>query len=288
MANGDNNDKFKLSLTEQLAFSTVRIEVVHNNGNIGVGTGFFYKFELEENINVPVLITNKHVIQDSKKGTFLLTKSDNDGTPLLTEHIPIRVENFENKWIKHPKPDVDLALLPIAPIFHGLKIKGTKIFYKTFDKSVIPTEDQLKGLTAVEDILMVGYPIGLWDKVNNYPIFRQGITATHPSNDYNGKAEFMIDSACFPGSSGSPVVLYNVGNYVNKGGGTVIGSRFYFLGVLYGGPQYTATGEIKIINVPTIQEKISATLIPINLGVVIKSKRILDFKELIQNLIANM
>jgi len=63
---------------------------------------------------------------------------------------------------------------------------------------------------------MVGYPIGLWDEKNNYPIFRKGITATHPANDYNGKSEFMIDAACFPGSSGSPVYIIDELNYVDK------------------------------------------------------------------------
>ena len=142
--------------------------------------------------------------------------------------------------------------MPIAPIFKNLTNNGISFFYRNFDKSIIPTEEQMKELTAVEDVLMVGYPIGLWDEMNNYPIFRQGITATHPANDYNGKSEFMIDVACFPGSSGSPVMLYNIGNYVKKGGGTVIGSRFFLLGILYAGPvgSYSATwmGLIHIID----------------------------------------
>ena len=92
----------------------------------------------------------------------------------------------------------------------------------------------------------------------------------------------MIDAACFPGSSGSPVFLFNVGNYVAKTGGTVIGSRFYFLGILYAGPQYTTTGEIKVIDIPTKTEAISLSNIPTNLGYVIKSKKLFDFEVILK------
>jgi hypothetical protein len=91
-----------------------------------------------------------------------------------------------------------------------------RIYFMALGKEIIPTAEQLEGLAALEDIVMVGYPIGLWDKVNNMPIIRRGITATHPKLPYNGREEFMIDAACFPGSSGSPVVLYNETGYIDR------------------------------------------------------------------------
>lgn len=36
-----------------------------------------------------------------------------------------------------------------------------------FDESLIPSEAQLKELSAIEDIVMVGYPDGIWDSFNN-------------------------------------------------------------------------------------------------------------------------
>ena len=95
----------------------------------------------------------------------------------------------------------------------------------------------------------------------------------------------MIDAACFPGSSGSPVFLVNVGNYVTKGGGTVIGSRFYFLGILYAGPQYTNQGEVKVVTIPTKTEAISLSNIPVNLGYVIKSEQLFDFDEILKKVV---
>jgi hypothetical protein len=89
----------------------------------------------------------------------------------------------------------------------------------------------------------------------------------------------MIDAACFPGSSGSPIFLLDEGAYAHRGGMTM-GSRIKLLGTLYAGPQYLTTGEIKIVNVPTASVPIAESKIPINLGLVIKSERILELEDL--------
>lgn len=89
----------------------------------------------------------------------------------------------------------------------------------------------------------------------------------------------MIDIAAFPGSSGSPVLIFNEGGYRDKKGNMYWGnSRIILLGVLYAGPQATATGEI--IMTPNIQRPIAVSQIPNNLGLVIKSERILELENL--------
>jgi len=96
----------------------------------------------------------------------------------------------------------------------------------------------------------------------------------------------MIDAACFPGSSGSPVFLYNVGGWANRDGGMVIGgTRVKLLGVLYAGPQHTATGEVRIVAIPTTQRAVIISAIPNNLGIVIKALRLLEFDALLQPLV---
>jgi hypothetical protein len=131
---------------------------------------------------------------------------------------------------------------------------------------------------------MIGYPNGIWDQANNLPIVRKGITATNPMHNYNGLPIFVIDCACFPGSSGSPVLIANFGSYSNANGGVVLGSRLIFLGVLYAGPQHSAAGEIQIIDVPLQQTPIILSHIPNNLGFVVKSQKILDFKPIFKSL----
>lgn len=266
------------SITEQLQYSTVRIECEHIDGSKGTGTGYFFKFKesTEDSSYVPVVITNKHVIEGAKRGIFILTKMDQQGNPLDTEHFKLEIENFESYWRKHPDSEVDLCAMPLAPILNMTEFKGESFFIIYLDKSLIPSNAQLEELSALEEIVMVGYPNGIWDSTNNKPIFRKGVTATHPFFDYNGEKEFMIDAACFPGSSGSPVFLLNEGGYRDKKGNMYIGAtRLYLLGTLYAGPQHTATGEIEIINIPISQKPIAISRIPNNLGLVIKSSRIL-------------
>lgn len=147
--------------------------------------------------------------------------------------------------------------------------------------SLVPTQEEWLELTAIEDIVMVGYPIGLWDDVNNRPIVRKGITASHPAVAFKGKREFLIDAACFPGSSGSPVFLLNIGSYATRNA-TCIGHRIKLLGVLYGGPQHTVTGEIKILEIPMAQQALAISAIPMNLGIVIRSDRISDFETILK------
>ena len=54
-------------------------------------------------------------------------------------------------------PTIDLAIMPIAPLINEAISKGFTPFFRTLNKSLIPTDEQLKGLTTVEDIVMVGY-----------------------------------------------------------------------------------------------------------------------------------
>jgi len=274
-----------LSISEQLTHCTIRIECDLADGRTGTGTGFFFRFAEHEDQHIPAIITNKHVVSGAVRGRFHLTLANNSGEPLTGQHQAIQFDNFERRWLQHPSPDVDLCVMPIAPLIRSAQQQNIRFFYIAADRSLIPTQAELDDLTALEDIVMIGYPNGIWDSANNLPIIRRGITATHPNIDYNGRPEFIIDAACFPGSSGSPVFIFNLGGYTTRSGGTVIGpNRVKLMGVLYAGPQYTAEGEIAIVNVPTVQRPVVLSNIPNNLGIVIKSTKLLDFDPILQRI----
>lgn len=272
----------ELSPSEQLTFSTVRIECELISGGIGTGTGFFYQFAKQGDKYVPAIVTNKHVIEGAQKGLIHLHLADGNGKPLSGQIFSVVIENMQANWLLHPDPEVDLCILPIASLLTQAQASGQNVFLISLDHSLIPAQDLIAELTAIEDIIMIGYPNGIWDQVNNMPIIRKGITATHPNMNYNGKQEFMIDAACFPGSSGSPVFLFNMGTFARRDGSTVVGARIALLGVLYAGPQHTATGEIQIVNVPTQQKPVTFSRIPNNLGIVIKSARLVEFDAILQ------
>jgi V8-like Glu-specific endopeptidase len=274
----------QMSITEELMYSTVRIECESADNAICTGTGYFFLFKYDGERSIPVVITNKHVVEGMEKGTLIFTKANigtNGKEPDDTNHVRLSLDKFESYWIRHPDETVDLCAMTLVPFLEIAKEQGINIFYSPFGISLIPGEEELNSLVAMEEIVMIGYPNGIWDKVNNKPIFRKGITATHPCFDYNGRKEFVIDAACFPGSSGSPVLIINENPWREKDGRINIGGRRLFLmGTLYAGPQYTSTGEIFIEKIPTANKPIVLTNIPNNLGFVIKSERIKELELL--------
>jgi Trypsin-like peptidase domain len=267
---------------ELLIHSTVRIECRTESG-LGSGSGYFFAFLEKENQHIPCIVTNKHVVAGAKQGTFHLTRQAADGAPKLGDYATFNFDNFEEMWIGHPDPSVDLAIFLIGPILNEAKERGELLYFSPLGRLAIASNELLNSLPPMEEIIMIGYPNGLWDSKHNLPIIRRGITATHPKLPYNGKPEFLIDAACFPGSSGSPVFLANIGSFVNSSGALCAGSRVALLGTLYAGPQHTATGEIVVIQVPTDTKALAVSTIPNNLGLVIHASKLLDFEVVIEN-----
>lgn len=221
-------------------------------------------------------------------GSIRFTTKDIDGNPLYQKHQPIIINDFEKNWIFHPNSEIDLCVLPFNFIVDIANTIGIQLFYKTFNETLIPDTESLNEHDAVEDILMIGYPNGLWDSQNNMPLFRKGITATDVKLDYNGKKEFIIDAACFAGSSGSPVILCDIWGYRDKFGTLNIGKQRVLLGILYACPQVSITGDIQIVTVPNLQQKAMAiSNIPNDLGFVIKSELIKDFISILRQQFLN-
>lgn len=270
-----------LSPFEGLAFSTIRIECDTPSGR-STGTGFFFRFADTGSQFTPAIVTNKHVIKDSIRGRLLFTLSKDDDTPNVGQNFLWNVENFEKAWIPHPDPDVDLCIYPIAGLINQAFAQGKKFFVTFLELSLIPTDADIDDFIGMEKVVMVGYPNGIWDKQHNFPVFRSGVAATHYRYDWNGKPEFLIDCACFPGSSGSPVLLCDIGQVHTKKGWNIGSSRIKLLGALYAGPQHRVDGRVEIVPVPTADRVVSVSTIPNNLGMVIKAKKLLEFDAMLK------
>lgn len=271
----------KMSLAEMITYSTVLIRCKYSNGTAGSGTGFIMNLCYEKDTNrcIPVLITNNHVVENSIETVFEFCKADSEGNPIDTESFSFTYTG--NTWIHHPDKDVDLRCLPLGEALNQLQKTNIKIFYIPLETNLIPSQEQLSTLSAMEDVVMVGYPIGISDTYNHKPIIRRGITSSHPKKDYQGKKETLLDMACYPGSSGSPVFILNQGAYTTQGGISV-GNRIHLLGILYGGHEFDVRGVLQFANLPNIPSPV--TQIPINLGIMIKSERILEFEDMFKRM----
>ncbi len=270
-----------VTIAEQLLFNTVRIQVQTRDGASRVGTGFFFDFPINANKSVSAVITNKHLIADAHTGKFELHEAETvNGKPQPAgKFFTVTLSVFPNYWIAHPGTNIDLCALPLQVLTAEAQKQGKAIYAVRLDQRQIPSFEALEALSAVEDVLMIGYPTGLWDEVNNLPIVRRGITATHPGVDFCGKSMGVIDAACFPGSSGSPVVLVNESIYNTKTGAK-LGNRAVLLGVLFAGPRMTAEGEIAIADIPgNNAEPAVRESVMINLGYYVKAREILFLGE---------
>ncbi len=273
-----------MHILDQLMNSVVRIEAEMPDNSISTGTGFAYHFaQKEDGTQVPAIVTNKHVIDGAISISFPLSIADAAGSPSGKYEVvkfPINSGNI----LRHPDKEVDLCAIAMAPILQHFENKGQKCVLIHLDKTILADVSTFTEILPLDEVTMIGFPNGLWDNVNNGSIARRGVIATIPEHDYLGKKQFVIDMACFPGSSGSPVFLANFGNYSDRKGNLIMGTRIKLLGVLYAGPQHTASGEIVLKPIPTQNKPITFTSMPNNLGYVIKATELLEIEAIASNL----
>ena len=126
---------------------------------------------------------------------------------------------------------------------------------------------------------MVGCPNGLYDGHNKMPLVRQGVTATSLYRDFDGRPEFMVDMACFPGSSGSPIFVHNTIGYFDRYSREVqVGKeRIFFVGILYAGPQIDNRGVITM----GVKERFSVQTM-MHLGQAIRSNELSKLDDLVR------
>lgn len=230
------------SISEQLMYLTVRLVSGKHTA-----TGFIY---MTPN-NTNVIIANRHFAEK----TDGLDYSKTTLKDILSIELHLKTGSNVTitdcvDWYLHPT--CDLAFFNLDDL---LNKHSNNYFFLHLTSQNIPSQSTLDDLGVLEDVVMVGYPDGRYDALNNYPIFRYGKTATHPAVDYNGKKIGMIDVPCLPGSSGSPIAIINEGFYYNKTGVTQVGNRFIFLGIEVSMPQniqnvyeIDSTGKLQTTN----------------------------------------
>lgn len=265
---------------EKLTYSTVMFQSKHSDGNTSTGTGFFIYMCHNKTLGEArvILVTNKHVVKNAVETKITFCIQDENGNP--NDQIKFSEVMHNVKWIMHPNHSVDLCCHDMTSFLQGIQFishvsqtsgsikKTPMVYFNALSMDTIPSEEELKTWDAMEELIMIGYPNGIYDEYNNKPVIRKGISATHIKNDYNGQSEFLIDMACFQGSSGSPVFAMiekmDVENNVIKWG-----KQVFFVGVLHAGPQHFVIGEIyQNGNIKTISR------IPNNLGCVVKAREL--------------
>jgi hypothetical protein len=272
-----------VSIAEKLMFTVKRVET-----DVSVGTGYDCYVPTGEDGHVPVIVTNKHVMAGANRmrvkfhGGVMDVNGivQADGTSFFLELVP-----GNSVLVEHP--DVDLVGVTYGPALEKWSEEnpGRQICRFPIRPNEIASDEDLSDLDASEAVTMVGCPNGLWDEINGFPLFRRGITASHPRFEFQGRSEFCVDIAVYSGSSGSPVFLLDRGLISSKKGGTSIGevSRFALLGTLWGGPRINESGQIVPLPAPTDIRLGVETGVRMHLGYVIKGRETLRLFDLIRS-----
>jgi hypothetical protein len=208
-------------------------------------------------------------------------------------HVMDEIARFELElsWIMHPDKAVDLCCTLFEPIRQFAKEQGINLFFTTCTDELVYTEEELLDMQTVNDVLMIGYPDGLYDEKHSLPVIRKGITATHPAIDFDGKSLGIIDIGCYYGSSGSPLFIYPGVYQFSKTKGMQIGvTESKLLGIFYAFICANDDGEI-IAKVP---EKCNRKLhkagvdttsatddVSLNMGYYIKAKELMGLRNVI-------
>ena len=271
-----------VTAAEHFLFMTLRIETERS-----VGTGFIFEQKWKDpktgsELTGNFLVTNKHVIADADKGTIRFTlRTDDDSGPELGKWFDVNIDRRQWKWwAGHPVEDVDIAVFPLNPILEILKKRRVNPFFSVVDAKLLPENSPFGDLNALERILFVGYPNGVYDASNNLPVIRSGITATAPGVDYEGRPRFLIDASVFPGSSGSPIFAYDRGAWLSGTSDWTVGSeRVVFLGVLASVLYRELAGSLEFRDIPTATQAVPVNKEMIDLGVAHKAVTVVETIE---------
>lgn len=265
----------KIPIADQLLYTTTRLEGIKNNKLVSTGTGFYYAdFDTQRLF----LVTNKHVIENTDYIDMTILKKNQKNEPLLGEIVKIRIPTKE--FCGHYIQNIDITVANISYFMTLTVEEQGDLFYIPLEKGTLPTKEEKNTIfKAIENVVFVGYPNGLWDRKNGLPILRKGITASPCLIDFDGEKKFLIDASVFPGSSGSPVFLYSDGTYTDKFGNTKRGSLSFFLGVVAAVYHRQETGEIVNKPIQTSNEKMAVVNQMIDLGIVYKAETVLEAIE---------
>lgn len=246
----------------------------------GFGTGFFFKLTLGPSGHCPILVTNKHVVDGAQSLRFRVSVCDPSNFAVQTGIAIWEVAGgIDHIIIKHPT--LDLAAISLANLLEELNRSGAAGHGSFLAEHDIVIEEELESSPVAAPVLMVGYPTGLSDKKHNLPLIRRGALASDPRIPFNGEDCFVIDCACWPGSSGSPILLETdpyrrlpESRLTRRTGNALVG-------ILYEGPTHMADVYVSMGSTPAAAPSNIKTQTMINLGYVIPAQRILDFKEMI-------
>jgi hypothetical protein len=184
-----------------LAFVSVPLRAFSGATALTTGTGFFFRPIFDR----VFLVTNRHMVINEEEEFFpdhLLLRLHTDAYELqkcANLNVLLYCPNDSKKpaWLELDR-SIDLIALEL-----NLQ-ELNKFVIHAFRPGDLISPDIVVGVG--DPLLVIGYPMGFSDEVNNLPVFRQASVASVYPVPFEGNPFFLIDSELHPGTSGSPVI----------------------------------------------------------------------------------
>jgi S1-C subfamily serine protease len=231
-----------------------------------IATGFLIGFLTENNPDITkrkyrlFLVTNRHVFNDFDQLWLRFNKKDKG-----TERFAIKLkENNEVKWLAHKDPNVDLAMLSIN--HNILNEKNVDWIFINEEMFAFPNKYSEIGIELGDEVFLLGFPMGISGKYQNYAIVRGGTIARFDEEIIKSEKSILLDATVFPGNSGGPVITKPELASLD---GTRAVSSPYLIGVvsgykLYKEPLYSHQSSPPSIAAISIENSGLASIVPMN------------------------
>lgn len=185
--------------------AVVALAVPDKEGKSWIGTGFLFgmlRTTVGENSTYTLfLVTNKHVVSEQK---IIFARFDGASGGTLEFDIPTAT-NGRPTWIEHPDREIDICVVRLNA--DVLNQKGAKYGFFRSDKHTIDKKSALQaGISEGDGIFMLGYPMGLVGRDQNYVLCREGSVARIRDCLHGKSKNFLGSVLTFPGNSGGPVI----------------------------------------------------------------------------------
>jgi len=174
----------------------------------------------------PVLITAAHILEKiaGETATIHLREKMGDGKFKTVAHVLQIRKGKKTLWVQHPTADV--AIMKIA--LPGFIYKQAK--EAPFLPTALLADDKIMERYEIhpgDQLLCLGYPLGIQANVSGFSILRSGTIASYPLTPAKETKTFLFDFEIFGGNSGGPVYFVDKGR--RYGGTTHLGETIQFV-----------------------------------------------------------
>jgi len=187
--------------------------------NDGLASGFFLEFEFLDKSKMICLITNQHVVKNSKFLSFKVhTELQDRRFFRLTFDLSSSLNLYFGTENLLGSEYMDLIAFPFLvendnvyeyynePIFDNGHVTAKELKIKILEISQVLPKENYSTLNPSDLVYVYGYPRGRHDEYNYTPMIYKGDISSIPNQNFNGERVFTVNVDARKGSSGSPVV----------------------------------------------------------------------------------